>query len=334
MTEAAIVLPVVVLFMLAAHEFMWFNHNLHRTIWATRYLVWEVALATDHPGHDDSGDGEISHGTRDTKLREVKDEAYDLFFKDKPGHHQDYHTYWRPVTKGDNPSNGVGDGGVYGYYDSFPQDLDLTSPGAAGTEPGGSTVGKVIEFMFAGGKLTDLGIPEGLSDLLGGGEFTIGPDLPVKGLYDAGYISGWKPAFFKILLPGEGRGTGKKAFLSSDGQVDQYESMSELRGGERVIWFGWYDGKAPWYGKLSIITHSWQAIDTEYDLWYHTKGFTLLGSLPAGSSEGLQSEIGGKGAGESFVGDMIGEVLPFRCFVYPHKVGQPSEGSQMQSTRG
>ena len=156
----------------------------------------------------------------------------------------------------------------------------------------------------------------------------LGPDLPIRGLYETGYIVGWEPAFFRLLLPGSGRGSSSRSFLASAGTEAQWDDISVDWGGANLIWLGWTKnpgGTSTWYGRLAIITHDWRAVDNE-DLWAHTKGFTLPGAFQSGA---MQSKFSITEA----LGTVMGDVLPFNCYVYPDLVGQPSETEKMRDTQ-
>ncbi len=340
MTEAAIVMPVVVLVFIAAHEFMWMNEFKYLVGRASRMVVWHASDFHNYsdvfPDHTDDpathADVLKARGTE--QYTAAAEDAFKLLFEGKLG------VAGHGFTETDTTDE-------YAFHKSFTFSTDIASGGGSESEvegnmgagdPGsGSGFGSMFSSIadifgtIAGEAVTGVSVP-------GVGFLRFGPELPTRGQAQGGFTVAWQPMFHALITsadgtPGGGSGDSTHSFFGSAEAKARYESevLQAYNGLDGVVPIGMTGDAATdpgrVYGRFALLTHDYRPIDNDDDasFHWHVKGWTLLGAL-SGSYGGASTSGGG------FASDVVAFLdeafFPFKCCLRTDRIGQEDEDTE------
>lgn len=360
MTESALVMPLVVMVLIAANEFVTLENYKYLVTVASRFVVWEVAAEHDYPVKTATSEKEATLAEVNASYDAAGLAAWNYFFKDR-GDAAGY-----MVSK----TLGTGDDGFMSSFD----ESDWTKVDSAADEAGGeggSAEGDVgTGSVFGSFSLASLGgkILTGDTIDLGFMRVILGPNLPENGFVRGGYSVAYKPLALALLIPNSddstADGSTKYAYYGSSSSQTNYETNilhPDIAGFtapagasmEEVMVIGMVEPHtepSKRYSRFAMFTHSWRPQATGFSdpggdgvapsmgkrvtaddtLLYHVKGWTLLGGL----------ELGWSGPGTGGDGDTgslassLGDLFPFKCCVLDRVVGHKGEDPGTKSHVG
>lgn len=348
MTEAALMMPLVVLVFLAAHEFMYMNEWKFLVGRSTRFIAWEMTEHFNYPldGHyDDISYSDVKKADADPKWIEFSRDAHKMFFAGKIGipDGDSWQLYYlRPsgtdyaFGKSFNFDSDLSEGG--GDPDKMESDMSSGDPGSAG--------GFASFFSSIAGSVTSIA-GEAVTGVSLNGTIRFGPELPTRGFVQSAYTIGWEPLFLAILTPApDVAGTSQYAFYGAEGGNARFDSeiaKDSVRSGDGVVAIGndpgvdmmSDDNKKRAWARYCLLSHDYRTAvpsGSERDLdqgniHWRVKGWTLLGALSASYS----SSGGGGGGGlmSSIMGFLSDNFFPFKCCLRMSKLGRESEDGDL-----